>query len=165
MEKYKDILRHNSIDNLSNYSGSLHPEFYLLLTKHRDSHPRDESNFDAALKALGGESEDNGVMVIRVGHWGYGWLEHLLIREDSPMFKTAEEIENALADYPVVDDEHCSAVYQEHAQQFWSSIRSEDRLQYVKDNRDEFRWENFQHMLNSIRTGEDFSGDATRYVG
>lgn len=46
------------------------------VARNRDSGPLDESNFEAALEMLGGESET--VEVHRFGHWGPGWYEIII---------------------------------------------------------------------------------------
>lgn len=68
----------------------------------RDSSVLQESNFASALKALGGESDN--VEVHRFGHWGPGWFEIIIVRPGSPAERIADDIERALADYPVLDD-------------------------------------------------------------
>lgn len=77
------------------------------VSHNRDSEHLDESNFAAALKALGGESET--VEVHRFGHWGPGWFEIIIIDPaDESRVKIAEDIEAALEDYPVLDEEDWS---------------------------------------------------------
>lgn len=74
----------------------------------RDSGPLDQSNFAAALKALGGESE--AVEVHRFGHWGPGWFEIILIDPTrTDLVQIGEDIEATLADYPVLDEMDLSA--------------------------------------------------------
>jgi hypothetical protein len=73
------------------------------VSRNRDSGMLDESNFEAALEILGGESDD--VEVHRFGHWGPGWYEIIIVRPGSKAEKEAEEIEAALANYPVLNDE------------------------------------------------------------
>ena len=73
----------------------------------RDSGPLDQSNFESALKALGGESDT--VEIHRFGHWGTGWFEIIIVDPTSPQAKTAEDLESALSDYPVLDDQDLSS--------------------------------------------------------
>ena len=81
-------------------------DFGVLLGRNRDSGILDESNWNAALRALGGESED--VQVYRFGHWACGWIEILLIRPDTAAWDIATEIESAISAYPVLDEEDLS---------------------------------------------------------
>ena len=72
----------------------------------RDSGELDQSNFETALKMLGGESET--VEVHRFGHWGPGWFEIIIAKPGSPAEQTAGEIESSLANYPILDEEDWS---------------------------------------------------------
>ena len=76
------------------------------VSRTRDSGPSEESNFDAALALLGGESDT--VEVHRSGHWGPGWFEIILVNPDSPQADTAREIESKLEDYPLLDEDDFS---------------------------------------------------------
>lgn len=73
----------------------------------RDSGPLEQSNFDAVLTALGGESDT--VEVHRFGHWGPGWFEIIIVDPASPQAKVAEDLEASLPDYPVLDEMDLSA--------------------------------------------------------
>ena len=96
------------LDNYSNYGGSTdHANMYVLLGRNRDSGCLENSNFDTALEALGGESKH--VQVHRFNHWAVGWTELILIDPAADdKVKTAEEINCSLADYPVLDEEDFS---------------------------------------------------------
>ena len=78
----------------------------LGVSRTRDSEALTESNFESATKTLGGEGEN--VEIYRFGHWGPGWFEIIIIRPGSKEADVGEEIEGALADYPVPDDEDYS---------------------------------------------------------
>jgi hypothetical protein len=67
----------------------------------RDSGPLSRSNFEVALRELGGESET--VEVHRFGHWGPGWYEIIIV--DPSRESEVEDLERALSRYPVLDDE------------------------------------------------------------
>ena len=75
----------------------------VLLGKNRDSSLREQSNFDAALEMLGGESDD--VEVCRFGHWLCGWIEIVIVKPESEAAKIADYIENKLEDYPALDED------------------------------------------------------------
>jgi hypothetical protein len=74
----------------------------VIYSKHTDDCLA-HANFDAMLKALGGESET--VEVHAFNHWVSGFDIILISDQDAEKLKLAEEIENALSDYPVIDDE------------------------------------------------------------
>ena len=71
--------------------------------RNRDSNLLDLSNFDAALAMMGGEGDN--CEVHRFGHWGCGWFEIIIVKPDTPTAATAEEIEEALENYPVLDED------------------------------------------------------------
>ena len=87
-----------------NYIGESYNDYYVLLSRNRDSGLVEESNFWSALKALNGESKT--VKVIRASHWLCGWIEMILIHEsDKDSIDKGIEIEKALENYPILDDE------------------------------------------------------------
>lgn len=90
----------------------------------RDSGPFELSNFAAALALLGGESET--VEVHRFGHWGPGWYEIIIVAPDSPQAKIAEDIEQRLQDYPLLDEEDCSRREWEDYEQSWQDWAARD---------------------------------------
>jgi hypothetical protein len=60
----------------------------------------DESNFAAALRILGGESDT--CEVHRFGHWGPGWYEIIIVSPER--LGGLEELESTLEDHCVLDD-------------------------------------------------------------
>lgn len=89
----------------------------LPVGQNRDSGPREQSNFDAALKILGGEGEQ--VEVHRFGHWACGWFEIIIC--DPSMSSMFDDIVSALEDYPVLDDEDLSRREHEAAIESWGN--------------------------------------------
>ena len=85
----------------------------------RDSEALELSNFEVCLSQLGGESET--VEVHRFGHWGPGWFEIIIVKPNTPQSKIAEDIESALSDYPVLDDEHFSELEYNQNTDYWAS--------------------------------------------
>lgn len=72
----------SAFDSISNYAGSIpDPKWLVLLARNRDSDILTESNWECALKQLGGESDD--CQVFRFGHWACGWIEYLCVRASS----------------------------------------------------------------------------------
>ena len=87
-----------------NYIGKSYNDYYVLLSHHRDSGLIEESNFQSALKALNGESDT--VKVVRAKHWAVGWIEMILIHEsDKESIDKGNEIEKALENYPILDED------------------------------------------------------------
>lgn len=97
----------------------------------RDSEALSRSNFACCLKELGGESET--VQVHRFGHWGPGWYEIILIDPaDEAKVTAAEDMESALADYPVLDDEHFSQLEWNEAADCWQHMSTAERVQCLQ---------------------------------
>ena len=87
-----------------NYIGEMYYDYYVLLYRTRDSGLVEESNFWSALKALNGESKT--VKVVRAKHWLCGWVEMILIHEsDKESIDKGNEIEKALENYPILDED------------------------------------------------------------
>lgn len=85
----------------------------LPVSRTRDSGALAESNFEAALAILGGESDT--VEVHRFGHWGPGWFEIILIHPSRQ--SEGEAIETKLGDYPMLDDEdHSRREWEEYVE-------------------------------------------------
>jgi len=76
-------------------------DWLVTFSRNRDSDILDESNFDAALKTLGGESET--VEIVRFGHWACGWVEHIFVHPSRAA--TVAAIEKQIDDYPVLDED------------------------------------------------------------
>ncbi|MEI6559695.1 MAG: hypothetical protein WCO00_14930 [Rhodospirillaceae bacterium] len=71
--------------------------------RNRDSDLATNSNFDAALKLLGGEGDD--VEVHRFRHYMCGWLEIVLVRPETVAASVAEDIESRLERYPLLNED------------------------------------------------------------
>lgn len=97
----------------------------LPVGRNRDSGILDECNFETALAMLGGESDT--CEVHRFGHWGCGWFELILVHPDR--LEDAESIENALADYPVLDESKFSEMEWQASCDAWERMRLRDRIE------------------------------------
>jgi hypothetical protein len=128
------------------YAGATWYDYFTFLGRHRDSDLLTESNFDAALKALGGESET--VVVNRCSHWAVGWVESIMIHEsDSKALAIADELAAALSDYPVLDEDDFSNREFEAVLAFWDGWRGSPdyshRIHVIKDwNKRHEHWGN-----------------------
>lgn len=104
----------------------------LPVSRTRDSGCLDESNFAAAVKLLGGESET--VEIHRFGHWGPGWYEIILIDPlDAAAVKVGEEIESALADYPILNEEDFSEREWNLAAETWANMSVRERVEILQE--------------------------------
>lgn len=92
--------------------------FVVGVSRTRDSGPLENSNYETALKLLR-EKDAQGDCVEdhRFGHWGPGWFEIILV---APSLESeVEAIEDALADYPVLDDSDLSERESEAMDEEW----------------------------------------------
>lgn len=100
---FETLMNSKGLDSWSNYSG---PDFSGWLcgpAYTRDSEILCQSNFDAALEMLGGESKH--VQVRDVGHWGCGWFKQIMINSKSKAkVKILQSIYERLDNYPVLDE-------------------------------------------------------------
>ena len=97
------------------YMGATWEGYYVGPSRTRDSKALENSNFDAALKMLGGEDEEKGVEVARANHWAVGWVETIMVRQDAKdKVAILESVEKKMGDYPVLDeDDFSDREYQE----------------------------------------------------
>ena len=141
-------------------------ENWLLVpvSQTRDSGCLARSNFETAVKMLGGESED--VEIHRFGHWGPGWIEVIIVNPDNNgLVLVATEIEASLESYPVLDDEDFSQKENDEANEVWMNYYNEkERVEYIRRNRSQFDFRDFADMVRSVR-GEYFAGYASELIG
>jgi len=91
-------------ERADNYIGETYCDYFVLLSRTRDSGLVEESNFQSALKMLNGESDT--VKIIRASHWAVGWIEMILIHEsDKESVDKGNEIEKSLESYPILDED------------------------------------------------------------
>jgi len=154
----------SGLDSIDNYMGET--EFgalEVLMTRSRDSDLLTESNWDSALKSLGGESDS--VVIHRFGHWACGWWEALCVEPGTDAHNTALDLEAALASYPVLDEEDWSERQENEAQSIWTDCYNErERLEYVREHRYQFDFNSFSDLLAVIR-GKYFNGYASELIG
>lgn len=133
------------------------------VSQNRDSEALSRSNFECFVKAMGGESED--VQVHRFGHWGPGWFEIVLINPArADLVKQAQEMEDSLADYPVLDEMDFSQKEQDEANEVWQNCyRVNERIKYIRDHRSQFEFHDMKDMLACVR-GQYFSGYASELI-
>jgi hypothetical protein len=129
----------------------------------RDSDCLTESNFYSALSMLGGESET--VEIHRFGHWGPGWFEILLVDPNSPAATIAQQIEDSLEGYPVLDEDDYCCRENEAACETWANCYNDrERIAYMRKNWDQFNFHSFADMLGCAR-GNYFAGYASELLG
>lgn len=107
-------------------------DWFVVGGQNRDSSVLAQSNFATMLKILGGESAT--VEVHRMGHWGCGWLEVILIDPmDGTAVLEAESLLNALEDYPVADTEDYYNRCWEATCEAWEAMSIRDRVSAIRE--------------------------------
>jgi len=136
-----------------NYIGETYYDYYVLLSRNRDSGLVEESNFWSALKALNGESKT--VKVIRSSHWLCGWVEFIIIHEsDIKSVNKGNEIEKALENYPILDEDAFGEMVLEKETEMFDQIKYDaDHGLYAywdlpKDYTDEDIWERVKRYVS-----------------
>lgn len=164
MFTHREILNSDVIHGINNYMGEIIPDdFKILLSRNRDSDILSESNWDTALKMLGGEGEN--VRIDRFASWACGWFEYLSIKENTPQFKIAEKIEADLKDYPVLNDDDFSERENAEAQRIWKEcFDKKERIQYIRENKDQFDFTSFKELMDVIN-GKYFIGYNNELIG
>lgn len=105
---------------------------FVFLGRNRDSDILTESNFECALRELGGESDT--VKIVRESHWASGWLEWIAIHEsDCKALECADSIVAALADYPVLNDIDFSEREWNTAQNYWAELPLRERIEICRN--------------------------------
>ncbi len=158
------------------YAGAEWPDYYSSgVGQSRESSALERANFDAMLKALGGEqtseeiddNHDNAlVKVVHESHWAVGWVEWIAIHETATdALAIANRIMEKLEGYPVIDEDLWSRYEDEEAQTVWRDCYNvKERIAYIRDHANQFEFSSLADMLGSIR-GNYFAGYASELIG
>jgi hypothetical protein len=70
----------------------------------------------------------------RARHWGVGWIEYILIRQDAPesLKELAAEIDCALSSYPVYDESDYSDLEWEEITAYWERCSVSERVELLQ---------------------------------
>lgn len=144
------------------YVGESWPEYYVFLNQTRDSDCLTQSNFRVALKRLGGESET--VLVVCENHFLCGWVEWIAIhKDDGNAIKLAEEMQEKIENYPILDEDDCVELENETASDHWKTFSNSERISYIKKRRNQFEFSDFADMLACCR-GKYFAGYVSEFL-
>lgn len=103
-----------------------HGAWLAVLGQSRDSAALEKSNFRVACKMLA-EVDDDCYHVDSENHWAVGWVETLLVDpSNAAAVAVAEDIQRALADYPVLDDSDYSELETEECDENWDNWARRD---------------------------------------
>ena len=162
----------------ANYAGASWPDYYVFLGRNRDSSALDRANFDAGLKAIGGELVDDNkedpndegsalslVLIVRENHWACGWIEWIAIHESATrQLEIANDIATKLEDYPVVNEDLWSEYEQEEANDVWKNCYNRtERADYIRKHRSQFEFRDFKDLIGCVR-GNYFVGYASELL-
>lgn len=87
------------------YVGTRYDDYHVVLIRVRDSDLLEQSNFDAALRKVGGERPPN-VVIAHSSHWIYGWVDQLLIhKDDTDAMEKGRDVIASLRKYPILDED------------------------------------------------------------
>jgi hypothetical protein len=134
------------------YVGAEWPEYYSAgVGQSRDFDCLERSNFVAMLAALGGES--GTVQVVRESHWAVGWVEWIAIHEsDETALRAADEQQERLENYPVLDEDDWSRREWEGAAETWDRLTVGDRIATFR--RHGYSADSFGQLLCAVRDGD-----------
>lgn len=123
-----------------NYFGATWPEYYSSgFGRSRNSDVLEESNFECALRALGGESET--VIVVQESHWAVGWVEWIAIHEsDDKALQIADSLRERYEDYSVLDEDHFGELEWNRTADYWDSLSPRDKVKTALDVRKRYHW-------------------------
>jgi hypothetical protein len=143
------------------YWGETWYDYYVGPSRHRDSDDLTESNFHTALKDLGDDEgeETETVFVVRESHWAVGFVEWIAVhKDDEAAVAKLTEIEAALEQYPVLDEEDLSEREMDSANQTWQNCYDDkERLEYIRENPTQFDFRSWAD-LRAVVKGEYFNG-------
>ena len=130
-------------------------------SRNRDSDCAEESNWHTQAAALlKGENAE----LHRFGHWACGWYEIVIVRPGSPAQVEAEAIASRLEVYHLLDEDDLSERETAAADECWKHLRSAERIDYIRENRDEFELESFVELLRQARGSHGFRGHANNLI-
>jgi hypothetical protein len=132
----------------------------------RDSGCLERSNFANQLQALSSAADTTEDYETHTfGHWAIGWFEIALVRPGSKCEQVAREIKVSLDNYPILDEDHHSALQEREAGDVWESCYTpKNRVQYIRDHRSQFDFHSFGDLLACVR-GKYFAGCASELLG
>lgn len=150
------------------YFGASWPNHYSAgIGRSRDSDCLEESNFHTMLATLDGESDV--VTVVRESHWAVGWVEWIAIEADGTdasdqALRAADEQQERLQNYPVLDEDDFCEREMEAANDVWRDCYSwQERIAYIREHRSQFEFHDYRDLLGCVR-GQYFAGYASEIL-
>jgi len=125
---------------------------YTIVGQHRDSDALARSNYKRIFEDLVKKAIELGQPVgaytdyqedepkqyvydFNASHWAVGWVEEVIIKASAPeeLIHFAEEIREALDNYPVYDEEHFSELEHTESSEYWARLSVRERCNIIKD--------------------------------
>ena len=156
LEREPETLADSKWTHPSDYGGHSPDGDYVIYSRNRDSSILETGNYREILEHLENIA-DSRCYDFRAGHWAVGWVEHIIVPNDSPdaVILAAAEIVAALADYPVWNEESYSEAQYNAMHEYWEQCSIRERAEYCQESGDsifaarrddipEFVMDNFQ---------------------
>ena len=162
MEKWK---------NDQYYIGEDYSNYYILLGTNRDADCITRANFQAAItlfednkiKVYNAEdtNKKNVVLNARFNHWAVGWIELILIPEkNKKAVNLGIEIEEKLANYPILDEMLFSEIEYNEVSEYWFNMSIDERIYYCKQSNISI----FNARKNDFSLVNDSNGELYQYL-
>tara|TARA_Y100001972_G_scaffold8925_1_gene9392 strand:- start:1333 stop:1815 length:483 start_codon:yes stop_codon:yes gene_type:complete len=110
---------------------------YVLYSRTRDSGLLSEVNFRELENEFDEDAYQNDfVYGFRASHWACGWVDYLMISKKAPenIINEANELLNALADYPVVNEVAYSEAEYDAIVEYWDNLTDDKKKEYSTDS-------------------------------
>ena len=107
-----------------NYMGTRLDDYFVLITRNRDSGVLEESNWRSIIKHL--KKVKAHYKIVSFNHWAVGWIEEILIKDSwKKSILIGNEIQEKLENYPVFNDEDFSDLEWDKAGDMAKEIRND----------------------------------------
>jgi hypothetical protein len=132
------------------YMGATWEGFYSAgFGAHRDSGSIDRSNFEVARKAL----EEVGAIYVEESHFLVGWVAWLAIHESNgEALRLADRLVDKIEDYPLLDENHHSALESEEDDRTWKECyTNKRRIEWLRQEWKHLEFYDFADLMACAR--------------
>jgi hypothetical protein len=120
---YEKIQRWESGES---YIGDDLSDYYVIVSKNRDSGILEESNWDYVIKTF----DEKDILIAHFNHWAVGWVEQILIKEDN--YLALEKADEMLdIDVPYLDEEDYYQRISERAGEIEEDMKKDLRNKFI----------------------------------
>lgn len=142
----------------------------IVYTTNRDADVLTRSNAAAIERIMSPHVESGEAREESHGHWAVGHVDGYAIMvlgadgQPTAAFRAWVEIQLALADYPVLDEDDFSQREHDEANEVWRECyRPDERIAYIREHREQFEFRSLADMLGCVR-GHYFAGWASELL-